>query len=155
MDQPAYFAVPPETVPMATTDDGKSSVSLFAGAALGLRGPVVSPAAVIAATLNMKDGGEFRLPLPAAHNVLLYLLDGRVRLPGNQTAEGLHAVAFGHDGEGIILQAELNTRALLLSAQPVDEEVVRFGPYVMNTQTQIFEAMRDYRMGRMGILIEE
>jgi len=67
----------------------------------------------------------------------------------------LHLVHFKNDGEGITLEATQNTRVLLLSGKPLNEEVVSHGPFVMNTQTQILEAMRDYQMGKMGILIEE
>lgn len=59
------------------------------------------------------------------------------------------------DGEGIALTALEDTRALFLSGKPLNEEVVSYGPFVMNSQTQIMEAMRDYQMGKMGMLIEE
>lgn len=155
MDQPAYFAVAPDNAPLAVLDDGKVSIRTFAGEVLGLKGPVRSHTAVNAATLDLKAGGTVEIPLPATHNVLLYLLDGQLTLPGDRMASGLHAVTFNHDGDSIALRADQDTRALLLSGQPIGEEVVSFGPYVMNTQTQILEAMRDYQMGRMGILIEE
>jgi hypothetical protein len=68
--------------------------------------------------------------------------------------EGLHLVHFKNDGEGISLEAVKGTRVLLLTGRPLDEKVVSHGPFVMNTQTQIMEAMRDYQMGKMGVLIE-
>lgn len=64
-------------------------------------------------------------------------------------------VHFNNDGEGITLEGLEDTRILLLSGLPLHEPVVSHGPFVMNTQTQIMEAMRDYQMGKMGILIEE
>jgi redox-sensitive bicupin YhaK (pirin superfamily) len=48
-----------------------------------------------------------------------------------------------------------DTRALLMSGEPLNEKVIAHGPYVMNNETQILEAMRDYQMGKMGVLIEE
>ena len=69
--------------------------------------------------------------------------------------EANHVVWFNNDGEGIALEGLEDTRVLLMSAEPLNENMVSHGPFVMNTQTQILEAMRDYQMGRMGILIEE
>lgn len=69
--------------------------------------------------------------------------------------EGLHIAHFKKDGEGIALTALANTRILFLSGEPLNEEVVSYGPFVMNTQTQMLEAMRDYQRGKMGVLIEE
>ncbi|MCF6342525.1 MAG: hypothetical protein L3J31_06950 [Bacteroidales bacterium] len=48
-----------------------------------------------------------------------------------------------------------NTHAILLAGEPIKEEVTAYGPFVMNTQSEIMEAMRDYQMGKMGVLIEE
>jgi redox-sensitive bicupin YhaK (pirin superfamily) len=62
---------------------------------------------------------------------------------------------FKNDGEGVAVEALEDTRVLLLSGAPLNEKVVSHGPFVMNTQTEIMEAMRDYQKGKMGILIEE
>ena len=67
----------------------------------------------------------------------------------------MNIIHFKNDGEGITAEALENTRVLLLSGAPLNEEVVSYGPFVMNTQTQIMEAMRDYQKGKMGVLIEE
>jgi redox-sensitive bicupin YhaK (pirin superfamily) len=86
---------------------------------------------------------------------LLYLLDGKLTLEGFGLVDGLNAVVFKKDGDGITIEALEDTRVLLLSGEPLNEDVVSYGPFVMNTQTQIMEAMRDYQKGKMGVLIEE
>ena len=91
----------------------------------------------------------------ANHNAFLYLLDGKLTVEGYGLAEGLHAVLFKKDGDGIIIEALEDTRTLLMTGKPLNEKVVSHGPFVMNNQTQIMEAMRDYQMGKMGVLIEE
>jgi redox-sensitive bicupin YhaK (pirin superfamily) len=116
---------------------------------------VPSQAAVNAATLALQQGGKISIPLPNNHNAFIYLLDGQVKVDGFGLVDGLHLVHFKNDGEGFTIEATQNTRALLLSGKPLDEDVVSYGPFVMNTQTQIMEAMRDYQMGKMGVLIEE
>ena len=65
-----------------------------------------------------------------------------------------HIVHFKNDGEGITFTATEDTRILFLTGEPLNQEVVSYGPFVMNNQTQIMEAMRDYQMGKMGVLIE-
>ena len=155
MDVPSYFPVQAEEVPFTFNEDEKVKVNVFAGEILGTKGPVPSQAVVNAATLLFQSGAKISIPLPVSHNAFLYLLDGQLVVDGFGLVDGLHLVHFKNDGDGISLQAKQNTRALLLSGEPLNEAVVSHGPFVMNTQTQIMEAMRDYQMGKMGVLIEE
>jgi redox-sensitive bicupin YhaK (pirin superfamily) len=86
---------------------------------------------------------------------MIYLLDGKLKVAGFGMVEELHLVHFKNDGDGISLEALEDTRILFLTGEPLNEPVVSHGPFVMNTQTQIMEAMRDYQKGKMGVLIEE
>jgi redox-sensitive bicupin YhaK (pirin superfamily) len=155
MDAPSYFPVQAEDVPSTTNEDGKVKVNVFSGELLGIKGPVPSQAIVNAATLVFQEGGKISIPLPANHNAFIYLLDGQLKVDGFGLVDELHLVHFKNDGDGITLEATQNTRVLLFSGLPLDEKVVSHGPFVMNTETQILEAMRDYQMGKMGVLIEE
>jgi redox-sensitive bicupin YhaK (pirin superfamily) len=155
MDQPAYFPVQANEVPKFVSDDKLATVNVFAGEVLGIKGPVPSLSPVNAATIDAKKGARLEIPLPADFNAFLYLLDGQITLDGYGITDGLNAVVFARDGEGISFTALEDTRLLLMSGKPLNEEVVSHGPFVMNTQTQILEAMRDYQMGKMGILIED
>ncbi|SHH96587.1 hypothetical protein SAMN04488109_6291 [Chryseolinea serpens] len=155
MDQPAYYSAKKEDVPTYRSDDGKVTVNVFSGNLLGVKGPIPSNTEVNASTLEVKKGGKISIALPANHSAFLYLLDGKLTLEGFGLVEGLNAVMLNRDGEGVTLEGLEDTRVLLMSGEPLDEEVVSYGPFVMNTQTQIMEAMRDYQKGKMGILIEE
>jgi redox-sensitive bicupin YhaK (pirin superfamily) len=155
MDAPSYFPVQAEDVPSTTNEDGKVKLKIFSGELLGIKRPVPSQTIVNAATLVFQEGGKISIPLPVNHNAFIYLLDGQLKVAGFGLVDELHLVHFKNDGNGITLEATQNTRVLLLSGLPLDEKVVSHGPFVMNTQTQILEAMRDYQMGKMGILIEE
>ena len=64
-------------------------------------------------------------------------------------------ILFDNDDELISLEASADTRAILLSGEPLNEPLATYGPFVMNNQTQVMEAIRDYQMGKMGVLIEE
>jgi redox-sensitive bicupin YhaK (pirin superfamily) len=155
MDQPAYYPVSAEEAPVFKSEDGKVSVSVFAGSVLGLKGPVPSHTEVNAATAAILKGGKITIPLPEHHSAMVYLLDGRLNVEGFGLVEGLHLIHFKNDGEAVTLEGIEDTRLLLLSGAPLGEEVVSYGPFVMNTQTEIMEAMRDYQKGKMGVLIEE
>jgi quercetin 2,3-dioxygenase len=155
MDQPAYFPLAAEDAPTFISADKKVNARIFSGELLGVTGPIPSHTEVNAATIEFKKGGKVSVELPRSHNALLYLLDGKLTLDGFGLVDGLNAVVFKKDGDGITIEALEDTRVLLLSGEPLNEEVVSYGPFVMNTQTQIMEAMRDYQMGKMGVLIEE
>jgi len=155
MDQPAYYPLSAEAAPQFKSEDGNVTGKVFSGEVLGIKGPIPSHTIVNAATLEFKKGGKISIPLPESHNALIYLLDGKLTVAGFGMVEGLHIVHFNNDGAGIELEALEDTRVLLLSGEPLNEEMVSHGPFVMNTQTQIMEAMRDYQKGKMGILIED
>ena len=76
-------------------------------------------------------------------------------MDGFGLVDGLNVVLFNKDGDEVTIEAIDDTRVLLLSGEPLNEKVVSHGPFVMNSETQILEAMRDYQLGKMGVLIEE
>jgi quercetin 2,3-dioxygenase len=155
MDQPAYFPLQASETPEFFTEDGLVTVNVFSGEVLGLKGKIPAMSPVNAATVELKKGGRIAVPIPTEFNAFVYLLDGKLTIEGYGLVEGLNAVVFSRDGDGITLEALEDTRVLLMSGAPLNEKVVSHGPFVMNTQTEILEAMRDYQMGKMGILIEE
>lgn len=155
MDQPASYPLSAEEAPKINLADGLVRGKVFFGDVLGVKGPIPSQPVVTAATFEFNSSGRLAIPIPATHNALIYLLDGKLNVRGFGMVEGLHIAHFKKDGEGIALTALANTRILFLSGEPLNEEVVSYGPFVMNTQTQMLEAMRDYQRGKMGVLIEE
>ncbi|MEQ8303926.1 MAG: pirin family protein [Cyclobacteriaceae bacterium] len=154
LDQPAYFPLAADQVPEQSLDDDKVKLRVFAGSVADVVGPIPAQANVNAATLEVAKRGAISIPTPVAHNAVLYLLDGKVRVEGYGQVDALHLVHFENDGDVIIIEAIEDTRLLYLSGHPLNEKVVSHGPFVMNSQTEIMEAMRDYQMGKMGVLIE-
>jgi redox-sensitive bicupin YhaK (pirin superfamily) len=154
MDQPAYFPVQANETGKFVSADGKVKVSVVSGEVLGAKGPIPTISPVNAATLEIQKGGKIPVPVPVDYNAFLYLLSGKVNIEGYGATEPLNAVVFAKDGEGVTIEALEDSRILLMSGLPLNEEVVSHGPFVMNTHTEILEAMRDYQKGKMGILIE-
>jgi len=155
MDQPEYFPLQAGDVSSIVSEDGLVTLNIFSGMLNGIKGKIPSLSPVNTATVTAKQNGKLSVELPATHSALIYLLDGKISLDGYGLIEGHHAAVLKKDGEGISFQALEDTRMLVLSGEPLNEDVVSHGPFVMNTQTQIMEAMRDYQLGKMGVLIEE
>lgn len=154
MDQPAYYPLNAEEAPKISSPDGLVAGKIFSGEVLNVKGSIPSQAVVNAATFQFQKEGRITIPIPASHNAFIYLLDGRLTIDGFGLVDALHIAHFKNDGDGIGLTALEDTRMLFLTGEPLNEEVVSYGPFVMNTQTQIMEAMRDYQIGKMGVLIE-
>jgi quercetin 2,3-dioxygenase len=155
MDQPEYFPLQKNDIPTFLTDDGLGIVNVISGSLFGVHGPIRPKSPVIAATVVLNKGASISFELPPDDNAFIYALDGRINLAGYGLVEGFHAAVFQSDGDGIGVDALEDTRLLLLSGEPLNEKVIAHGPFVMNTETQILEAMRDYQKGKMGILIED
>jgi redox-sensitive bicupin YhaK (pirin superfamily) len=83
---------------------------------------------------------------------MLYLINGGGRMEGYGILEGTCLYQMNEGTHLLYLQE--GTKVLFLSAKPIQEKKESYGPFVMNSQTEILEAMRDYQMGKMGILIE-
>jgi redox-sensitive bicupin YhaK (pirin superfamily) len=155
MDQPAYFPVQANETGKFVSEDGKTKINVVSGEVLGAKGPVPVLNPVNSSTLEMEKGAKISIPVPKDFNAFLYLLSGKLSIEGYGLTDALNAVVFARDGEGITFEALEDSRILLMSGLPLNEKMVSHGPFVMNTQTEILEAMRDYQMGKMGILIED
>jgi redox-sensitive bicupin YhaK (pirin superfamily) len=155
MDEPSYQAITAERTPKIRSDDGKAEVMVVAGEFQGIKGPVHSSSPVIALRVQLRQGGQFDFPLPAEYNAYCYLLDGKLDIGDHGVVEEKNLVAFNTDGDGISITALEDTRCIIMAGQPLNEPMEASGPFVMSNQTEIMEAMRDYRMGKMGFLVEE
>ncbi len=102
-----------------------------------------------------KDSGSHQYNIPSGFNVCLYLIAGKIRITGFGLIESEQLVVFEGGGCSIDIEFFADSQLLILSGEAIGEKIVHSGPYVMNTETEILEAMRDYQMGKMGILIED
>ncbi len=155
MDQPEYHPVSAEDTPKYTSQDGKVKAHIVTGELWGLKGPVPTATEVNSATLEAQPGGKISIQLPENHEAFLYLLDGKINVDGFGLAEKHHAVLFKKDGNEIRFEAIENTRMLFMSGKPLNEPMANHGPFVMTNETELLQAMRDYQLGKMGVLIED
>lgn len=154
MDQPSYFPLTAEDTPKVILDNGKVVFNIVSGEFMGTKGPIPTLSPVTAATGSLQAGGSAFISVQENYQSFLYLLDGKIRIDGYGIVEGENAVLFDTAGKDIGIEALEDTRVLWGSGQPIGEKIMTYGTYVMNDQTQILEAMRDYQMGKMGVLVE-
>lgn len=149
--QPRYQQADADQIPQLEGD--LQGVALVAGQIGSQKGAIETHTPVLAAMLNLDQDQHLEIPVPEGQQSLIYILDGNLEI-GETRAMSHQMITFSEAGDSISIKAMRPTKALLLSGQAIDEPVVSWGPYVMNTQTEIMEAMRDYQMGKMGILID-
>jgi redox-sensitive bicupin YhaK (pirin superfamily) len=155
MDQPAYFSLPAEETPVILSEDGLVRVSIHSGELSGTKSPTPTHSAVNTYTMSIRKGGKFYFNIPPTHNAFIYLLDGKINIANDGTLEGKYVAILNNNGDGFEIEAQEDTRAIIGSGEPINEPIASHGPFVMNTQTELMEAFRDYQVGKMGVLIEE
>ncbi|MCA0132640.1 pirin family protein [Winogradskyella alexanderae] len=149
-----YQHIKSEDFDIKPSADGKVITKIVAGNLNEFNGKIRTQTSVNAFMIEAMQGGKETIQFPDTHQALLYLLNGKVLVNGTEELE-LNAnqlVEFYPDGQGLTIEAEEDSLLLFLSGEPFNEEVATYGPYVMNTQTELLEAMRDYQMGKMGFL---
>ncbi len=154
MIPPAYQHIKSEDLPVVINEDGTVALKVVAGEQQGKKGPIKTQTAVNVYTLKTSEKGSMIIDLPKDHSSLVYLLDGEVLINNEVTLKkgAMQMVTFQQDGDAIHIEGTGASNLLVLSGAPINEKVTSWGPYVMNTQTEIMEALRDYQQGKMGYL---
>ena len=154
MDKPHYYPLTSEETPVVKSSDELVAIKIIAGELNGIKGAIKPLSPVNTFTAEIKKGGKYFFSIPVTHNAFIYLLDGKLNVSGKEVS-GNYAAIFNNNGEGFETQALEDTRLFIGSGEPLNEPVASHGPFVMNNETELLEAFRDYQLGKMGVLIEE
>ncbi|MEI2262054.1 hypothetical protein OHC51_13950 [Stenotrophomonas indicatrix] len=100
--------------------------------------------------IRLLQGQHAELPVADGRTLALVVLKGTVRINGGQAVGEAQLVTFDRSGEDVFIDADSDATVLLLSGEPIDEPVVGYGPFVMNTQAEISQAVNDFNGGRFG-----
>ncbi len=159
MTAPHYVGLQHADIPVLKLADARVAVQLVAGtwsaspvpAATGdaPRGPVVPLTDMMLASITIAAGGTLDLQVPRAHTIFCYAITGALQING-RAVQMRQLVDFAGDGEGVQITATADAALLFGHAAPFGEPVVAYGPFVMNTEQEIAEAIRDYKAGRFG-----
>jgi redox-sensitive bicupin YhaK (pirin superfamily) len=152
MIPPKYQHIKSDQIPQVKKEG--VCVKVVAGQFDHQKGPIQTHTPLMALQLDMKKEASLTIETPKDFHTMAYVLSGKVRNIGDQPIENEFLAIFEDTNEPLELQALSESRILFLSAQAIDEPVAQWGPYVMNTQTEVLQAMRDYQMGKMGVYID-
>jgi len=151
MTRPRYQEVSGAKIPTAASADGKARVRVVAGEALGARSVIDTYIPVVYQDWTLDAGADVTVPLRAEEQVMVYVFQGSALVgdEGKTVNDGQLAM-LGY-GDAVRLRgAPGGGRLLLLAGVPIKESVARYGPFVMNNQEEIIQAVRDYQSGKMG-----
>ena len=148
MREPWYRDISNEEVPQFTRDG--ATVRVIAGRSHGVEGAVQREATQpLYLDLHLEPGTSFEQALPAAHNAFVYVYRGGVNIEGADVPVQRMAI-LANRGDGVALTAGPDgARALLIAGRPLNEPIVQYGPFVMNSNEEIFQAVEDFRNGRI------
>jgi quercetin 2,3-dioxygenase len=148
MTTPRYQEIPRAAIPEAATADGRASVHVLAGEALGVKAVIETRTPIGYLHWIFSPGAAVDVPVPSDHAAYVYVFEGAVRVGGPVVEEGQLAVLG--EGDSAHFAATQRAQALLLTGVPLREPVVQYGPFVMNSEQEIAQAIDDYRAGRLG-----
>lgn len=136
-------------LPKFTTEQGVK-VTLIAGKLEGVEGAVQrATTEPLFLDLEMPAGTTFTAPVPAEFNAFVVAYQGSVGA-GNTPLRQRQMAIFANEGSTIVLQASAPSRAILLAGRPLNEPIAQHGPFVMNTNAQLHQAVADFQAGRLA-----
>jgi quercetin 2,3-dioxygenase len=149
MMKPRYQELRAAEIPAATSADGKVSVTVIAGEALGTTATIDTRTPIIYLHVHLQAGARFTQAVPETYNAFAFVIRGEAAF-GDRLARENDAVIFDRNGNEVTISTENGAELLLIGGVPLHEPVARYGPFVMNTQGEIRQAMLDYQSGRFG-----
>jgi redox-sensitive bicupin YhaK (pirin superfamily) len=149
MSAPWYRDIPTEDVPKFSLASG-ATVQVIAGSTHGVLGAVQREGTQpIYLDIELPAGATFETPLPAGHNAFIYVFRGDVVVEGKGVAQARMAILDNAQGaDGVRIKAAQPSRLLLIAGRPLGEPIAQYGPFVMNTQAELIQAVEDFRAGR-------
>lgn len=149
MSAPWYRDIPAEAVPRFTLDSG-ATVQVIAGSSHGVAGAVQREVTEpLYLDIGLPAGATFEQALPAGHNAFLYVFRGEVVVEGKAVPQARMAILDNAKAaDGVRIKASQPSRLLLIAGRPLNEPIAQYGPFVMNTQAEVFQAVEDFRNGK-------
>jgi redox-sensitive bicupin YhaK (pirin superfamily) len=151
MAAPWYRDIPNEQVPRYVTSEG-ATVQVIAGSSNGIDGAVQREGTEpLYLDIELPAGASFEQPLPRGHNAFIYVFRGDVVVEGKGVGPARMAILDNAEqADGVRIKAGTASRLLLIAGRPLNEPIAQYGPFVMNTQAELFQAVEDFRAGRFA-----
>jgi len=152
MSAPAYQTLLEQDIPAVALPDDAGRVRVIAGEFGGQRGPARTFTPIDVWDLRLNQDRATQFSVPEGRTLALIVLRGTVLVNGSQVAREAQMVLLDRAGTEVAIEANTDATVLLLSGAPIDEPVVGYGPFVMNTEPEIAQAIEDFNSGRFGQL---
>lgn len=149
MTPPRYQAIEKETIPVVTLDEA-GEARIIAGQFDQTTGAATTFSPVNLWDISLNAHQTYTFHVPESHNVLIFVLDGTVQVNDEQIARSSELVTFHRGGQHIKLESNQATKLLILTGEPLNEPVVGYGPFVMNTREEIMQAVHDIQTGKFA-----
>ncbi|WAT10515.1 pirin family protein [Rouxiella badensis] len=153
MTAPSYVGLQAADIPQIPLSHGEGSVSLISGEVAGVTGPIKTLTGVTMMTVQLAAGSKVTLKAPAAREVFLYTVKGRLQI-GDQQAQSWHLIELDDSDDSVTIEAIEDAVLLFGHADKIREPIVSHGPFVMNTAQEINEAILDYQAGRFNVKLD-
>jgi redox-sensitive bicupin YhaK (pirin superfamily) len=147
---PGYQTLLGKDIPSVELADGAGSVRVIAGELKGHRGPARTFTPIDVWDVRMNRDHTAAFSVPAGRTLALIVLHGTVLVNGAEIAREAQMVLFDRAGTDFTVEANSDATVLVLSGEPIDEPVVGYGPFVMNSESEIVQAIADFNSGRFG-----
>ena len=147
---PGYQAIVDASIPAVNLPDEAGTLRVIAGDYAGHAGPAHTFTPIQVWDMRLKQGKSAELSLPEGWNTLLIVLHGTVMVNGSTLAREAQLVVFDRPGTTLRIEANNDATLLLLSGEPIDEPIVGYGPFVMNSEQEIAQAISDFNSGHFG-----
>jgi len=149
MRAPWYRDIAPAEIPEFTTAEGVA-VKVIAGTSHGVTGAMQRETTEpLYVDVSLPAGGRFSQALPPGHNAFVYVYRGGVQIDGTDvSAQRMAILRNAPDADGVTITAPAASKVLIIAGKPLDEPIAQYGPFVMNTNDEIFQAVQDYQAGR-------
>jgi redox-sensitive bicupin YhaK (pirin superfamily) len=148
MALPGYQPITAAQIPRVDIEGG-GYARVIAGRHADARGPAHTFTPITMLDANLPPRSRLEVPLPSTYNALAVVAKGHV-LAGGSTAHAGELVLFANDGASLELVAEEDAHVIVLAGEPLDEPIVQYGPFVMNTPSEIHQAIADVQSGKFG-----
>jgi len=150
MAPPRYQELRKGTIPVISSTGSQGSIRVISGEYANQQGPAETFSPITILDIQYPKGEKLKLQLPTHYNVGIYVVRGKVTLNASKNSATKQLVVFGWDEPGIDITFEEDTALLVLAGEPIEESLATYGPFVMNTNQELIQAIADFENGRMG-----
>ena len=152
MTAPGYQSITQDFIPTVELPDDAGTARIIAGQYQQTTGPAHTFSPLNVWDMRLQQARPVTLSQPEGWSTALVVLKGSITVNGSTTASDAQLVVLSQQGDALHLEATHDASVLLLSGEPLNEPIVGYGPFVMNTRQEIAEAVRDFNAGRFGQL---